>query len=67
MWAELKAAARAGLVWGVQIGVALLVVMVLLSWALGDYNQIRQRALNGQLAYEYLQRQAQAASAGAAK
>ena len=45
----------------VLIGVRWSVVLVLslwaLSWALGDYGIVRQRALNGQQAFEFIQQQ----------
>lgn len=63
MWLEIKAAARDGLILGVKLGTALAIVGVVLTWALGDYFTVRQRALHGQQAYEYLQRQQAARAA----
>lgn len=59
MLTKLKDAAEAGLLWGVRIGVALLVMGLLLSWMVGDYTLTRQRAANGQRAFEFIERQLQ--------
>lgn len=55
---DLATAARDGLVLGVKYGIALLAVGVLIACALGDYAIVRQRALNGQIAFETLQQRA---------
>lgn len=43
---------------GVKYGIAAIVVLVAISWMLGDYAVVRQRALNGQRAFEFLERAA---------
>ena len=64
IWRRLSAALQEGLVLGVKWGVALLVVGFLILWALKDYGTVRQRALHGQEAFEFIQKvQAQAAQA----
>ena len=60
MWQRLRDAAADGVVLGVKWGLALLLALFSVSWALGDYNQVRQRALNGQQAFEFLQQQVKA-------
>jgi hypothetical protein len=49
---RLKTAAEEGLVCGVKWAVAILIVAVVIAWALGDYAVVRQRSLNGQVAFE---------------
>ncbi len=61
--ASLKTAAREGLLLGVKYGVVLLVLGFLILWALGDYAITRQRAVNGQMAFEAIQRAQQQAAA----
>ena len=56
MWARVKEAAEDGLVFGVKALVFLLVLLFGLSWFLGDYTLVRQRAMNGQWAAEQVQR-----------
>lgn len=55
MWDRVKRAAEAGVLLGVQYGIALALMLLAISWMLGDYTLVRQRALNGQQAFEYLQ------------
>lgn len=54
---RLTVAIQDGLLWGVKLALALGLVVVAISYLLGDYSQTRQRALNGQQAFEFLQRQ----------
>ena len=54
MWSEIKQAARQGVLLGVQYGIAVLLVLIAISWFVGDYSTVRQRALNGQQAFEFL-------------
>lgn len=56
MLTKLKDAAETGLLWGVRLGVGLLVVGLLLSWLVGDYALTKQRAANGQRAFEFIER-----------
>jgi hypothetical protein len=66
MWTDLKTAARDGLVVGVKLAVATLVILFAVSWFLGDYVVLRQQARNGQIAFDRQQqvlRQQQAAAA----
>ncbi len=51
---RLKQAASDGLVLGVKGAVALVVVALAVMLFLGDYSVVRQRALNGQKAFEFL-------------
>jgi hypothetical protein len=53
---RLRAAAEEGLVLGVKWAIALAAILLGVSLTLGDYNLVRQRAYNGQLAFEALQR-----------
>ena len=56
MWARLKTAAEAGLLLGVKWGLAVILTLWSISWVLGDYNLVRQRAENGQRAFEIVTR-----------
>jgi len=53
---RVSTAAQEGLVLGVKWGIALLAVAILILYAISDYNTVRQRAYNGQLAFEAIQR-----------
>lgn len=57
---RLKTATAEGVLLGVKYGVAAALILVVVSWLLGDYGVVRQRAANGQAAYEYLNQQATA-------
>lgn len=59
---RLGRAIQDGILWGVKLGLALALTLIALSYVFGDYSIVRQRALNGQRAFEYLQ-QAMAAQA----
>ncbi len=52
MWADLKVAAREGVILGVKYGLAAIIVLFMVAALLGDYAIVRQRALNGQKVYE---------------
>lgn len=54
---RLRAALEEGILWGVKLGLAMVLVIVALSYVFGDYTTTRQRALNGQQAFEFIQRQ----------
>lgn len=59
-----KQALADGAVLGVRYAVAILIVLVAVSWVLGDYNIVRQRSQNGQRAFDRLmQLEQQAAKA----
>lgn len=58
LWVRVRQAATDGLVVGVKYSIALVVVAFVLTWALGDYAIVRQRALHGQIAFETLQQRA---------
>lgn len=60
MWSDLKAAAREGIVLGVKYGLAAMLVIVAVSFLLGDYQVVRGRAYNGQVAFEWIQQQQKA-------
>ena len=66
MWTDLKAAARAGIVQGVQWGVAVLIAGSILGWAVSEYRTTRTRAANGQAAFEFLMKAQQQAAQPAA-
>lgn len=55
--ARLLRAGQEGILWGVKLGLALGLILVAVSYVLGDYSIVRQRALNGQRAFEFLQQQ----------
>jgi hypothetical protein len=55
-WQRVRQAAADGLIFAVKWTVALGAVLFLLLWALKDYNIVRQRAANGQAAYEFIQK-----------
>lgn len=59
MYERFSEAATEGAVLGLKWSIACALVLSMLSWLLGDYNTVRQRALNGQQAFEYI-RQVQA-------
>lgn len=65
MIASLKEAAVAGLLIGVKWAVIIVVIAAALSIFLGDYGVTRQRALNGQKAFEFLAAQPQQQQAAA--
>ena len=67
MWSDVKAAARDGILVGVKYGIAAALVLAAVSWMLGDYTTVRQRAHNGQVAFEFLQQQAAKAANGPQK
>ena len=56
---RLKDAAVEGLVFGVKWGVAIVVLAVILSLLMGDYAITRQRAMNGQQAFDAIVRSQQ--------
>lgn len=60
MLTEAGRAVREGALLGLRWAVALLIVLFALSWFLGDYQQVRVRALNGQRAFEMLDQLRQA-------
>ena len=61
-WPQVKARVQAGVLFGAQWGVALLVIAFCLSFLLTNYALVSQRAANGQAAFEYIQK-AEAAQA----
>ena len=66
MTEQVKAAAVEGLLFGVKWGIALLVIGLLnVAW-MGDYGVVRERATNGQRAFEHLLQQSQQAQKQAA-
>ena len=56
---RLRDAAEDGLLLGVKYALAVGLILVGVSYVLGDYLVIRQRAANGQMAFEFLQKQQQ--------
>lgn len=52
---RLKNAAQDGIVWGVKIALAVGLVVVAVSYLLGDYSQTRTRAIKGEQAFTYIQ------------
>lgn len=53
---RLKVAAEEGIVLGVKWGIVIVLVCMAVVFALGDYNIVRQRAANGQQAWEFIQK-----------
>lgn len=56
MRSGLKDAIEAGVLFGLKWAVGLGIVVLALSWLAGDYFVVRDRAKNGQWAYEFIQR-----------
>lgn len=54
--ARVKQAAEEGALVGIKIVVVLAIVTAALSVILGDYAIVRQRAMNGQQAFEFIQK-----------
>lgn len=52
---RLRIAATDGLVFGVKWAIVFVVFALAAAAVLGDYTVVRQRAFNGQVAFEYLQ------------
>lgn len=63
---RLAEAVREGILLGVKLALAVGLVLLGVSYLLNDYNIVRQRALHGQQAFEFLQQQQQAARPPAA-
>jgi len=59
VWNDIKSAAVDGVVLGVKYGIAAVLIVIAVSWLLGDYGVTRQRAAAGQRAYDALVKQAQ--------
>lgn len=60
---RLRQAAEAGVVLGVKWAIVAAILLVSVSWLLGDYNVVRERAANGQRAFEWIQQQVKAQGA----
>lgn len=65
-WPRLKAAIGDGVILATKVAIVLGVLVLTMSYLLGDYNVVRHRARNGQAAFEYIQ-QIQAQQAKRAK
>jgi hypothetical protein len=59
-------AAQDGIVVGVKWAFAFGLILFVVSYLLNDYSLVRQRALNGQQAFEYLQKQVTASQSAPA-
>jgi len=59
MWDDLKSAAREGVLLGVKWAIIAAFVVFAVSMLLGDYIIVRQRAANGQQAFEFIVQQQQ--------
>lgn len=57
---RLRIAVEWAILWGVKIAIVLAIVLISVSYLLGDYNIVRERALNGQRAFEFIQAQSKA-------
>lgn len=57
---RLQAAVEWAVLWGVKIAIVLAIVLMSVSYLVGDYNVVRERALNGQRAFEFIQAQQKA-------
>ena len=55
---RLRDAIESGVILGVKWALAVGLVLIGVSYVLNDYGIVRQRAFNGQAAFEYLQQQA---------
>lgn len=64
---RLSVVAQEGVLIGVKWMIALILMLWAVSWSLGDYNIVRQRALSGQQAFDFIQQQLAAQKAAAAK
>lgn len=53
--ARLWQATEEGMLWGVKLTIAAAILLLGMSYLVGDYNVVRERAMNGQQAFEYLQ------------
>lgn len=54
---RLRDAIEDGMVIGVKWALAVGLILIGVSYVLNDYGIVRQRAMNGQAAFEYLQQQ----------
>lgn len=54
---KVRAAAEWGLLWGIKLALAVGLVVLSVAYLLNDYGIVRQRAQNGQAAFEFLQQQ----------
>lgn len=52
---RLRVAAEEGILWGVKLALAAAILLLSVSYLVGDYNIVRERAWNGQRAFDYLQ------------
>ena len=59
-WSRLTVAVQQAIVWGVQAAVVLAIVAFAVLWLAGDYQIVRARAYNGQVAFEWIQQQQKA-------
>lgn len=57
---RLRIAAEEGILLGVKYGLALVIILSITAWGLGDYQQTRVGARQGAAAYQEVLRQAQA-------
>ena len=55
--ADAREAIRRGSIRAIEWSVVLAVVILTISYLLNDYGIVRQRALNGQQAFEFIQQQ----------
>lgn len=54
---RLREAFESGVILGVKWAIAVGLLLIGVSYVLNDYGIVRERALNGQRAFEYLQQQ----------
>ncbi len=57
---RLRTCAEDGILWGVKLAIIVAIVLVSVTYLLGDYTIVRERALNGQRAFEFIQAQQKA-------
>ena len=53
-WNRLRVAVESGIIVGVKVGVAALIVIFAVGWFLRDYEQVRTNAGRGDAAFQYI-------------
>lgn len=64
---QLRSAAEWAILAGVKVSIIVALLALTLGYLLNDYNIVRQRAFNGQQAFEFLQQQQAAQQKAAPK
>ena len=58
-WSRVKIAAEEAVMIGIKIVVISAIILAAFSVVVGDYSVVRQRAVNGQQAFEFVQKKIQ--------